>query len=310
MGQADWPLILVRLGLYLTLAGLFGLAAFSLYGLKAGERATALALRPWLTGSAALALLLSLVAIVLMASAMAGAPTWPVNRTALDTLLSDTSIGRAWKGRMAALALALLAGWLAAGRAAWLAVVAVASGAALATLAWTGHGAMDEGSLGWLHLAADILHLIAAAVWLGALLGLILLVARSTSRVDTAHLILSHRALHGFSGIGTAVVGAIVVTGLVNGWLLVGPANVAALGATLYGELLIAKLVLFAAMLGLASLNRFRLTPRFERLIATADHRGALAALRGSLALEAACAVAILGLVAWLGTLEPPASAM
>ena len=147
-------------------------------------------------------------------------------------------------------------------------------------------------------------------IWLGALLGLTLLIARPASRIDAAHLILSHRALHGFSGIGTVVVGTIVVTGLVNGWLLVGPANVAALGATLYGELLIAKLVLFAAMLGLASLNRFRLTPRFERSIAAADHQGALAALRGSLALETACAVAILGLVAWLGTLEPPASAM
>ena len=63
-------------------------------------------------------------------------------------------------------------------------------------------------------------------------------------------------------------------------------------------------------MLGLASLNRFRLTPAFERSIAAADHRGALGALRRSLAVEASCAVTILALVAWLGTLEPPASAM
>jgi putative copper resistance protein D len=63
-------------------------------------------------------------------------------------------------------------------------------------------------------------------------------------------------------------------------------------------------------MLALASLNRFRLTPAFERSIAVTDHRGALGALRRSLAVEASCAVTILALVAWLGTLEPPASAM
>ena len=36
--DADWPLIGVRFALYATLSGLFGLSAFSLYGLKAGER--------------------------------------------------------------------------------------------------------------------------------------------------------------------------------------------------------------------------------------------------------------------------------
>ncbi len=185
-----------------------------------------------------------------------------------------------------------------------------ASALAIATLAWTGHGAMDEGTLGWVHLSADILHLIAAGIWVGALVGLVLLVARPVARVDAAHLMLTHRALHGFGAVGTIVVGTIVVTGLVNTWLLVGIANVPNLPATLYGQLLIAKLVLFAAMLGLAALNRFRLTPVFERSVAADDHAAALATLRGSLCVETACVIAILALVAWLGTLAPPASAM
>ena len=98
--------------------------------------------------------------------------------------------------------------------------------------------------------------------------------------------------------------------GIVNAWLLVGVANLPNLTATVYGQLLIAKLVLFGAMLTLASFNRFRLTPAFERSITAVDHHGALRGLRRSLAVEASCAVAILALVAWLGTLEPPASAM
>ncbi len=308
--ETDWPLIAVRFALYATLSGLFGLSAFSLYGLKAGERADALALRPWLVGSGLLGLLFSGIGLALLAAAMAGAPLWPVDQEAVGMLLSGSATGTAWEARVAALVVASIAALVAAGRAALLGLVAFAAGVALATLAWAGHGAMDEGAVGWVHLGADILHLLAGGAWAGALLGLVLLVARPAGRVDAAHLTLTHRALHGFGLVGTIMVGTIAVTGIVNAWLLVGVANLPNLAATVYGQLLIAKLVLFGAMLTLASFNRFRLTPAFERSITAVDHHGALRGLRRSLAVEASCAVAILALVAWLGTLEPPASAM
>lgn len=301
-------MIAVRFALYGVLGALFGLSAFSLYGLRSGERGEALTLMPWLVGSALLGLLLSAVALALLAASMAGTPPWPVDRDAIGMLLSGSAMGAAWTVRMAALVVAALAALGGSARAIRLVLIALASGIALATLAWAGHGAMDEGAIGWAHLIADILHLLAAGTWVGALLALVLLATRPFARVDAAHLKLTHRALHGFGTVGTVVVATIVVTGLVNGWLLVGIGSVASLGATLYGRLLLAKLTLFAAMLGLASLNRFRLTPAFERSIVADDHRGALAGLRASLALETACVVLILGLVAWLGTLEPPAS--
>lgn len=294
----------------MTLAALFGLAAFSLYGLRARERGDALALRPWFIASAGLSLLFSGAWVVLMASSMAGTPAWPIDREAVGALLTGSAIGAAWKLRMVMVALAALAALVAGGRGIWLSIVALCSAVALATLAWTGHGAMDEAVMGWVHLIVDILHLIASGAWVGALLGLLLLVSRPAARVDAAHLGLTHRALHGFGAIGTVVVGTILVTGLVNGWMLVGIGNLATLPATLYGQLLIAKLALFVAMLGLASLNRFRLTPAFERSIAADDHKGALGALRTSLAIETSCVIAVLGLIAWLGTLAPPASAM
>ena len=90
---------------------------------------------------------------------------------------------------------------------------------------------------------------------------------------------------------------------------MVGVDHLVSLPTALYGQLLIAKLTLFAIMLGLASLNRFRLTPAFERSIADANHGRALNALRLSLGIEATSVVVILGLVAWLGTLAPPAAA-
>ena len=307
--MADWPVVAIRFALYLSLGGLFGLSAFGLYGLRADERGTALALRPWLAASAAGSLLLSMLALALLAAAMAGSSVWPVDHTAIGALLSGSAIGPAWMVRVAALVLAGLAALLAT-RDRWLLVVALASGVALATLAWTGHGAAGEGLPGWVHLIADILHLVAAGAWVGALLGLVLLVSRPAARVDAKHLSLMHRALHGFGAVGTLVVATIVVTGLVNSWMLVGVNNVGALGTTLYGRLLLGKLALFAAMLGLAALNRFRLTPAFERSIAADDHRSALGALRRSLGIETACVIAILALVGWLGTLEPPASIM
>lgn len=305
--MTDWSLIGVRFALYLTLATLFGLSAFSLYALREGERRDALALRPWLVASAVLSLLFSAVWIVLLTSSMAG-PAWPIDREAVGALLTGSAIGAAWKLRMAMLALAGLSALFATERWVWLSAVALCSAVALATLAWTGHGAMDDAATGWVHLIADILHLVAAGAWVGALVGLILLVSRRATRVDPSHLVLTHRALHGFATAGTIVVGTLIVTGVVNAWLLVGIDNVLNLGSSSYGRLLIAKIVLFGAMLGLASLNRFRFTPAFERSIACGRHASALDVLRRSLGLETAMVVSILALIAWLGTLEPPAS--
>ena len=301
-------MIAVRFALYGALGGLFGLSAFSLYSLRPGERREALALRAWLTGTALVGLVLSAVALALLAASMAGAPPWPIDRDAVGVLLAGSAMGAAWKVRMVALVVVALAALAGGGRTVSLGLVTIASGLALASLAWSGHGAMDEGAIGWTHLAADVLHLLAAGAWTGALLGLILLMARRSEEVGAAHLLIAHRALHGFAVIGTIIVGTIIVTGLVNAWLLVGVGNALHLGATLYGRLLLAKLALFAAMLALASVNRFRLTPAFNRSIAARDHAGAIGQLRLSLAVEATSALVILALVAWLGMLKPPAS--
>ena len=304
--MSDWQSIVVRFGVYAAIAILFGLSAFGLYGLRGGKRGDALALRGWLIASSIAGLLLSASWLLLMASSMADVPLWPVDRTAIDGLLSGSAIGTAWRVRVVAL---LVAG-LAATSAQWLPVVAASSAVALASLAWTGHGSVGERMPGWGHLGADILHLIASSAWVGALLGLIFLLSRPIAQVDRDHLNQTHRALHNFGAVGTIIVATIVVTGLVNSWFMVGIGNLASLATTLYGKLLLVKLALFAGMVALAALNRFRLAPAFERSIAAADHRGALVALRRSLAVETACVTVILALVAWLGTLVPPASAM
>jgi putative copper resistance protein D len=304
---SDWPLIAIRLALYVDLGLLFGVPLFGLYALKGDERADRLPFRSLVALLAGLGAILSLFGFALLAAAMAGTDLAGLDSETLTMLLSETSVGWAFAAREMALLLALAAAFVLRPRQLPLLIMASASGAiAVATLAWAGHGAASEGSAGTLHLASDIAHLLAASAWLGALgmLGLMLLPARS-SQIE--HVGITHRALAGFATIGSILVGLIVLTGAANGLFLVGIDNLWSLGSSLYGQLLIAKLLLFGAMVALAAANRFRLVPKFERSLASGDPV-ATRALRRSLAIETGCMLAVLALVAWLGTLEPPMS--
>jgi len=107
---------------------------------------------------------------------------------------------------------------------------------------------------------------------------------------------------------GSIIVALVLGSGLVNSWMLVGPQNMLTLPLTLYGQLLIAKLFLFAIMLALAATNRFTLTPALERALQIGGTYRAHRRLQISLIIELSLAAAIICLVAWLGTSEPPVS--
>ena len=98
-------------------------------------------------------------------------------------------------------------------------------------------------------------------------------------------------------------VATLVLTGIVNSWILVG--SVSALTDTSYGRLLLAKLALFFGMLALAAVNRLRLTPAvaLEQHMPTA--RRALRNICHNSIIETIAAVLILAIVGWLGTLPP-----
>jgi putative copper export protein len=115
--------------------------------------------------------------------------------------------------------------------------------------------------------------------------------------------------LSSISGVGSTAVALIMLTGLVNSWFLVGPGRLADIWTTPYGQVLLAKLVVFAGMLGLAASNRYRLTPALGGALgAGISPLDSLSALRRSIVLETAAAFVVLGLVAWLGTLPPVAT--
>ncbi|HEX8056471.1 MAG TPA: copper homeostasis membrane protein CopD [Novosphingobium sp.] len=299
-------LIVARWCLYLSLGLLFGLPLFSLYTPQWSQMPGPVRLRTPLALFAIVGLLVSVWGYLVTTAGMMGVPLLSLDRATLGLVTLETAVGWAFVVRVVALlvVLALACASRAGGRATVPAITAMAA-LAIATLAWSGHGVATEGMAGWIHLASDVIHLLAASAWLGALAAL--LWAAATTRGGSAESLHGlHRALDGFAVSGSVIVGLIVLTGLVNGALLFGVEGGWKLGASIYGQLLILKLALFAAMLALAASNRFRLTPAIGAGIDGGS--AALARLRQSVALEAATGVAILGLVAWLGTLEPPAS--
>lgn len=304
--MTDWLPVSIRAALYADLMLCFGLPLFARYGFTRAERQTVLPVRASVAVLAALGLALSALGIAIITAGMAGVPLAEIDRASLEMVITQTSIGTAWQVRMGALSVALVCALIAGRRSAVPPLATAAAAIALASLAWTGHGAASEGRSGLLHLWADIAHLPAAGAWLGAIAALGWLLLRPAASMTPEHLHVTHRALARFSVIGSLLVGAIIASGLVNGYMVVGPSHIADLPATLYGQLLLDKLALFAAMLALAAANRFCLTPALAAALRQGGTARAVAALRRSITLEASAALIILGLVAWIGTLAPP----
>jgi len=307
----SWPLTAVRTALYADLGLLFGLPLFGLYALR-GEAADMLrVVRQWSVALAIAGLGISAFGYAIVVATMSGTTLAEIDRSVVITLLTQTALGWAWIARMAALVLVLgllaLLAWGAMPTRLCMAALTLCGAVAVSTLAWFGHGAASSGVPGWVHLITDIIHLLAASAWIGALVMLLALVRPAASleqrRIETAH-----KALAGFSRIGTIIVGIIIATGGINSAFLIGVRSLPMLGSSLYGQLFVAKMLLFMAMLACAALNRFRLTPWLTPVSGPAARSNAFSALRISIAVETILALLVLMSVGWLGSLEPPIS--
>jgi putative copper resistance protein D len=247
--------------------------------------------------------------LVLTAESMSGQPLLSLaSQGVLGTVLTQTEFGNDWLVRFVAACLlgGLFVHFLSAKgvTSLWLKTAAVLLAAVLVgTLAFAGHAIGGQGIEGIVHPSADILHLIAAAAWVGALMPLAVLLTMTGP--DTAGLAVARTATRRFSTLGIVSVATLLLTGIVNSWYLVG--SVSALTGTGYGQLLLVKLALFAGMVGIAAVNWSRLTPRLVQNADAADALRARRLLRRNAVIEAAAGAAIIGIVAVLGIL-PPAS--
>ena len=264
------------------------------------SEATAAALfRTWTRPVTWLALAVAVISgaiwLLLQAASMSGMPLdEALTADVLSTVINETQFGEVTMVR-AGLAICVAA-CLAFDRAAiaqWLGPVAALAFAA--SLAWTGHAGSTLGTLGYLHVAADALHLMAAAAWIGGLVSLFLFLAATRSSKSMS---LASDAVGRFSTLGMIGVAALMLTGLINAAILVG--SFRALVVTEYGRLLLLKLALFVVMLAFALTNRLVLTPRLRR-----SGNGALGLLLRNSAIELALGLAIFAIVGVLGTLHP-----
>jgi len=162
--------------------------------------------------------------------------------------------------------------------------------AAVAMQPLLGHAGAMGGGAGAALVGTEMLHLLAAGAWLGGLLPLALCVA--VLPIGRAAL-----AAERFLPIGLASVLVLAGSGFVQGAALIGSWH--GLLDTRYGAFAMVKLALFAALVGLACLNRFVLA---ARLRAAGAGRRALVA---SVALETVLGLAVVLTAAWLGSTEP-----
>jgi putative copper resistance protein D len=247
--------------------------------------------------------------LVLQAQQMSERPLAAVfSEGVIWTLLSDTDFGSVALLRLGLIALMAVAlrgfGFAEPTQLNWRQAATITLAAALVgTLALAGHAGAGSGIEGNVHLASDILHLVAASAWVGALVPLAVLLGAARRNEDNASLSVAREATLRFSTLGVVSVGTLVATGIVNSWVLAG--SVPALIGTAYGRLLLVKVALFLAMLSIAAVNRLRLTPDLVQDLDVSARQNALRQLRNNSLLEATVSAVILVIVGVLGTLEP-----
>jgi putative copper resistance protein D len=215
------------------------------------------------------------------------------DEAALRAVLFQTRVGDAWQYQLAASI--ALASTTMLPKLARRCATAAAAGLLLASLALTGHAVVPSGGLGIAHRLVDALHVLCAGAWLGALIPLLFTLTalkQPERRVDAVV------ALRRFSWAGHIAVAGVIATGALNSWLVLGEERVDVTSP--YQRLLLCKLVLVAAMTGLALCNRYRWVPQLKRSPATS-----LTAIRRATVAEIGLGMVVVALVSVFGLLSP-----
>lgn len=299
--MANWLHPSLRFLHYALLLGLFGLTAFRAFGLQklvlapeAGRGAVVIA-------CAFLVPLVSTTLMLVSIAEMMGQPLSMLESASVASMVLSTDLGWAFIARIAMLSLAALA--IVTKVRGGLTIAALFYGLALLTLAWSGHAAAAQGTLGLLHRMNDGLHLLAAGLWIGAIgwfLHLAISAHRNPDKIAPESLL---ESIHRFAPLGIALVTVVAATGLINSHLIFGFGNGVQVLRTQYGFLLGAKTILVVLMLLFAARNTSigRQSVR-TNIIPTAT---ILPALRASLAAELLLATGVLAIVAFVGLASP-----
>lgn len=291
----DWIVLFLRAIQFAGAAVLFGTPLFYFYAKQRPQH--------WHKVLAVAAVITVLTTLFLAAWAQSALllGNWPDTGVAdIRWYLTETRIGQIMLARFAAVGVYAFLLRLPAATNRHLAQMAL-GGVILASFAWTGHGAERGG----LYAITDIVHLLMAGIWVGALIPLYLSIRTARKELMSPDEI--SRGLDAFSRIGLAVVALLVASGIGNALLAFEVAHWRAVIGSGYGVTLLGKVTVLLGMLALAAANRYRFAPRLAASLRQQDDPvAALGILQRSLALETALAIVVLGLAAHLGSMEPP----
>jgi copper resistance protein D len=299
-------LIIARLLHYAAVTTLAGASFFPLYAYAKAEPQPASRWRKSMLLAAAAVVLFSCVLWFVFAAAnMSGTLADIADREMLWTVVHDTGFGEVWMARtlLAGIVLAVILTRFSTVTTRKDLVTPILSAALLASLAGVGHSQIEEGRAGAIHIASDAAHLLAAGAWLGGLvpLGHLLLHGQAPGMSSTTDL---DQVLLRFSGMGYVAVATLAGSGLVNSWFLVG--SVSSLFTTPYGQLLAAKLAIFAGMAAFAAANRFWLVPSITKARSDGGSGAAWSTkLRNHVLGEQLLGLMVLLIVSILGTMRP-----
>ncbi len=242
----------------------------------------------------------SAVQLALQASAIHEDTIFSAFPGPMVTVLAETDWGRLWiwrAGLAAAIAGLMVAQARWPGRKQGLAVLSLGLGVGLlATVSLTSHAAATSG-IRAPALANDLLHMVAASVWVGGLAGLLLLaaIALTTLAGPQSRRVLAS-AVPRFSVLAGLSVATLVATGIYSAWAQV---TIVEALASPYGIALRAKIALVAGLIILGAVNLLWVRPRL------AGDDGAARWLRRLVAAEVVVAVIVLLTVGFLTALEP-----
>jgi copper transport protein len=138
---------------------------------------------------------------------------------------------------------------------------------------------------------SDVVHLVAGAVWLGGVVGLVLAFRAGT---DTRSLA---RIVRRFSASALVAVAVVAITGVLMAWIILPTAG--ELTGTGYGWALIVKVSLVVVVVAIGAFNRYRLVPAVE---ARDESR---TWLRRTVLAELAVLLAVVGVTAVMVTRSP-----
>lgn len=245
-----WGLPAVKLLVNLTAAGMVGSLVLALFALRAGERAFDAALDTASVSAAGFTIGSALTAYFTFLSIFNATPSADAQfGQQLGRFLVDTDLGRAWLLTTIAGAVLTVLTFAVRG---WTTTLVVAGLAVASLIPMASQGHSGEEANHNTAVMALALHIIAAAVWLGGLL-LLVIVRPALERAEVT------AVLQRYSSIALAAFIVVAVSGTLRA--LAGGIGLAQL-ATPYGILLLVKIVVLIAMGVLGASYRRRLIAR------------------------------------------------